>query len=201
MVPKNAHIHTNNPDVSKSPGSGPPDSRSGTAKRPVFVIQKHESKKLHYDFHLEIGGVLKSWVVFKGFYPRPDEKRLAIPTDDHPVEYAGFEGVIPRHRYGSGTVMVWDTGTYENLMIKDGRPLPIHKCYKNGQIEVYLHGKKVTGRYILIRSERTEMEQNWLLIRVNGGEIAASSHTGAEDTSVLTGRTMNQIRQDDPESG
>lgn len=197
MVPQKAHTHLKNLYLSYPSDSGPATSGPAGTGKPVFVIQKHESKKLHYDFHLEIDGVLKSWAIPKEFFSYSDDKNLAIPTDDHPVEYAGFEGVIPKHRYGSGTVMVWDTGTYENLMIKDGNPLPIQVCYKNGQIEVYLHGNKVSGRYILIRNERHETEPTWLLIRKDGGEPGTGTHAHTEDTSILTGRTMSQIKQDE----
>lgn len=194
MVIQHTHTPLENRGLDESNIRGP---ESVAAELPLFVIQKHESKKLHYDFHLEIDGVLKSWAIPKALFPRSDEKQLAIPTDDHPVEYAAFEGVIPKRQYGSGTVMAWDRGPYENLMIKDGHPIPIQACYRNGQIEVFLHGNKISGRYILIRSERNEAEQNWLLIRKDDGASVADAPAHKEDTSILTGRTMSQIRQEE----
>jgi bifunctional non-homologous end joining protein LigD len=113
--------------------------RAGRAR--IFVVQKHDASRLHYDFRLEINGVLVSWVVPKGPSMNPAEKRLAIRTEDHPLEYADFEGLIPEGQYGAGTVMVWDKGTYEP---EDG--IPPDEQLARGKIDVALHGKKLRGR-------------------------------------------------------
>src|SRR5579863_1464531 len=138
---------------------------SKKSKKPIFVIQKHNASHLHYDFRLEIDGVLVSWAVPKGPSTDPSTKHLAVQTEDHPMDYATFEGMIPEGHYGAGSVIVWDTGTYENIKEKDGKLVPIEKCYKNGRIEIFLHGKKLQGGYALIKAENLK-EGEWLLIKM-----------------------------------
>ena len=117
-----------------------------SSDRPVFVIQKHDASNLHYDFRLEVDGVLKSWAVPKGPSTDPSEKRLAMPTEDHPLEYADFEGVIPEGEYGAGPVLVWDTGNYRNLrQEKDDGAASMEQAYADGKLEVYLEGQKLQG--------------------------------------------------------
>lgn len=134
-------------------------------KPSIFVIQKHDASHLHYDFRLEIGDVLVSWAVPKGIPQEIGEKRLAVPTEDHPIEYAKFEGTIPEGEYGAGTVEIWDHGTFENIKHKDGKIVPIKTCLKNGQIEIILNGKKATGPYALIKTTLGGKEQ-WLLLKM-----------------------------------
>lgn len=157
----------------------------------VFVIQKHDAKTLHYDLRLEVAGVLKSWAVPKGPPADPAEKRLAIPTGDHPLEYAGFEGVIPAGEYGAGTVMVWDTGTYENIRAgKDG--VSMEESLREGKLEVRLAGSRLKGDYALIRTGRREPAR-WLFFRMHGAGESGAHPAGEEDRSVLTGRSMDEI--------
>ncbi len=164
---------------------------------PIFVIQKHQARHLHYDVRLEIDGVLKSWAVPKGPSTNPTIKRLAIPTEDHPLEYATFEGVIPEGQYGAGTVMVWDIGTYENIKYSKGKPISMLDCYLNGHIEVFLHGKKLTGAYTLIHLEKSTYKQGgWLLIKMRDDYASTSNILTSKPRSVLTGRTMTQIRKE-----
>lgn len=143
-------------DLKKSPEPAATKVSKGKPKKTksknIFVIQKHDASHLHYDFRLEIDGVLKSWAVPKGPSTDPHEKRLAVETEDHPMEYATFEGVIPEGEYGAGPVIVWDNGTFDNIKEKDGKIIPLSQCYKNGQIEVNLHGKKLQGGYALIHT-------------------------------------------------
>lgn len=132
-----------------------PEPRSGkrrkSDKRPIFVVQEHDAFSLHYDFRLEVDGVLKSWAVPKGPSTDPREKRLATPTEDQPLDYAEFEGVIPEGEYGAGTVLVWDTGPYENISEKDGKSVQAEAALEKGHLSVRLFGKKLQGGYTLVR--------------------------------------------------
>lgn len=181
-----------------------PEPKSGKSKSsgddPIFVIQKHDASNLHYDFRLEIDGTLKSWAIPKGPSTDPSDKRLAIPTEDHPMEYADFEGVIPEGQYGAGTVMVWDNGTYENIKEKDGELVPMKKCYKSGQIEVKLNGEKISGGYALVLTGSDKMDDNWLLIKMDDKEADARRNpVSTKKKSAKTGRTLKEIEEDESE--
>jgi len=158
------------------------------AKVPIFVIQKHDASHEHYDLRIEIDGVLKSWAVPKGPSFDPKIKRLAVPTDDHPMEYADFEGVIPKGNYGAGTVMVWDMGTYENLKLDS-----MDDCYNHGRIEILLKGKKLKGTFALVRT-LLHNSKDWLLIKLRDEYASAEKNpVSTQKKSALTGRTMAQI--------
>jgi len=118
----------------------------------IFVVQEHHARRLHYDLRLESGGVLKSWAVPKGIPEKPDQKRLAVKTEDHPLEYANFEGTIPEGQYGAGTVKIWDKGSYEP------------KVWDENMIEFTLNGQKLKGRYALVRLKKAG-ENSWLMIK------------------------------------
>lgn len=166
------------------------------SEHPVFVVQKHDASRLHYDFRLEIAGVLKSWAIPKGPTMDPDEKRLAVPVEDHPLDYAGFEGVIPQGEYGGGTVMIWDRGTFRNLRSgKDGEGVSLEESYKQGKIEVELRGRKLRGGFVLVRVELGgDSEENWLLMKMHDDAADANRHpTQNENRSVESGRTMEEI--------
>jgi len=161
-----------------------------------FVIQKHDATRLHYDFRLELDGVLKSWAVTKGPSLNPLDKRLAVHVEDHPLEYGGFEGTIPKGEYGGGTVIVWDRGTW--TPIGDA-----HKGYAKGHLEFELHGEKLGGHWHLVRmhGKPGEKRENWLLIK---GEDDAARPSGAPDIlverpeSVKTGRQLADVAGEDP---
>lgn len=161
----------------------------------LFVIQKHEASSLHYDLRLLVDGVLKSWAVPKGPSNNPEEKRLAIPTEDHPIEYADFEGTIPEDQYGGGTVMVWDTGTYENdKKDQQGNEIPMKDQLEKGHCTFILNGKKLKGGYTLIRFGKGKNEK-WFLKKVDDKEGEKSKDSvETKDRSVLTGRTMEEIK-------
>lgn len=170
---------------------------NGTLKKPIFVIQEHGARAHHYDFRIEIDGVLKSWAVPKGPSTNPRDKRLAVPTEDHSMEYATFEGVIPQGHYGAGPVIVWDTGTYNNIKKDDGTLVPLSTCFKRGTIEIFLQGKKLKGGYALIRIGKKD-DNRWLLIKMRDEYADARRRpTRTQKTSVLSGKTLKEIERDE----
>jgi DNA ligase D-like protein (predicted 3'-phosphoesterase) len=166
-----------------------------TPKERRFVIQKHDASRLHYDFRLEVDGELKSWAVPKGPSLDPREKRLAVRTEDHPLDYAEFEGVIPDGEYGAGTVLVWDIGTYWSLKEKQGKPVSMAEALEKGQATVWLEGKKLKGGYGLTRF-RKKGDENWLLVKMND-EHADTRRKPliTQPQSAITGRTIEEIRE------
>lgn len=171
-------------DLAKTPEPGAEEKISGGYS---FVIQKHDARHLHYDFRLEVGGVLKSWAVPKGPPFSNDDKRLAMMVEDHPYDYKDFEGVIPKGNYGAGTVMVWDQGTYRWLDENAGYA----KKLKEGKLTVILRGKKLKGEFALVRLKRANERNAWLLIK-SKKEPDIKPKKGF-DKSVLTGRTTEEI--------
>ena len=151
-----------------------------------FVIQKHAARRLHYDFRLEMEGVLKSWALPKGLPWKRGEKHLAVEVEDHPIEYEDFEGVIPEGQYGGGTVMVWDRGTY---YVYGEEPL---KSLREGKLHLVLDGEKAKGEWTLVRIRGRDNEKNQWLILKTGGDAKPISKK-LEDQSAKTGRTMQQI--------
>ena len=141
----------------------PAGETSSPSEKPRFVIQKHDASNLHYDLRLEVDGVLKSWAVPKGPSTDPREKRLAIATEDHPLDYADFEGVIPEDEYGAGTVLVWDHGTYENITEAEDGLHPMSEALSDGHASVRLSGEKIRGGYALQRID--DDADQWLLIK------------------------------------
>jgi DNA ligase D-like protein (predicted 3'-phosphoesterase) len=182
-----------------------PEPKGGSGrtsgKRPIFVIQEHDASTLHYDFRLEIDGALKSWAVPKGPSTDPREKRLAAPTEDHPLDYADFEGVIPEGEYGAGTVLVWDTGGYENISEKDGEPINAAAALEKGHLSVRLFGKKLKGGYTLVRMG-DDADADWLLIKMRDDDADARRNpVSTEPESVLSGRTIEEIGEEAKDDG
>ena len=160
-----------------------------------YVIQKHQASQLHYDFRLEWNGVLLSWAVPKGPSPDPAVKRLAMRVEDHPLEYAGFEGVIPEGQYGAGTVMVWDTGTW----VPDEPD--VEAALSRGDLKFTLRGKKLAGSWVLVRSRsgypRSAGRSSWLLIKHRDEFASKRDVEAAMPRSVLSSRTLTEIARDE----
>ena len=178
-----------------------PSGSSGrkSSEQPQFVIQKHDASSLHYDFRIEADGVLKSWAVPKGPSTDPAEKRLAVPTEDHPLEYADFEGVIPEDEYGGGTVLIWDRGSYENITEKDDEIQPIEKAIEAGHVLIELDGKKLKGGYALHRTGSGD-NARWLMIKMDDEHADARRNpVSTEPKSVKSDRTMKQIADEEGE--
>jgi bifunctional non-homologous end joining protein LigD len=150
-----------------------------------FVIQKHDATRLHYDFRLEMDGVLKSWAVPKGLPWKQGDKHLAVEVEDHPVEYATFEGIIPKGQYGGGTVMLWDQGKY---YVYGEKPL---ESLGKGRLHLVLDGKKAKGEWALIRIRGDGEKNQWLLLKAT--ESIKPLSNKLDDQSVKTGRSMKQI--------
>jgi DNA ligase D-like protein (predicted 3'-phosphoesterase) len=175
--------------TSEPRGEMPEDDRSADER--IFVVQKHAARNLHYDFRLEVDGVLKSWAVPKGPSMDPKQKHLAIAVEDHPLDYASFEGRVPAGQYGAGTVIVWDTGTYRNLTELDGQIVPVSRALENGHISVWLDGKKLKGGFSLTRTSR-----GWIMVKMRDEEANSSTDIlKAEPASVLSGRTIEEMEK------
>jgi DNA ligase D-like protein (predicted 3'-phosphoesterase) len=164
--------------------------------RPRFVIQQHDATTMHYDFRLEVGGVLKSWAVPKGPSTDPRDKRLAMPTEDHPLEYADFEGVIPEEHYGAGPVIVWDRGTYRNVTEQDGEPEDPEEALERGHFVFELEGEKLRGGYALQRVGGGK-RQRWLLIKTDDEHAdRRRKPVNTQRESVISGKTIEEIAEE-----
>ncbi|WP_316783329.1 DNA ligase D [Pedobacter frigiditerrae] len=173
-----------------------PEGGKGTGKELRFVIQKHAASHLHYDFRLEMGGVLKSWAVPKGPSTDPKVKRLAMMVEDHPYDYRTFEGIIPQGEYGGGTVIVWDEGTYTTIEEIDG--IAAQEKYllselKKGSVKMVLHGKKLKGEFALVKTHGMA-ENSWLLIK-HKDKYASEEDITKKDKSVISKKTLEQVEK------
>jgi len=179
-------------DFSKT--SEPKAGRSKSKTKLMFVIQKHDASRLHYDFRLEMDGVLKSWAVPKGPSTDPKNKRLAMMVEDHPFDYRNFEGIIPEGEYGGGTVIVWDEGTYEPIETIKGKAAQekhLLKQLSEGSLKIKLHGEKLKGEFALVKTKGMG-ENGWLLIK-HKDDFASSKDITKLDQSVLSGKTIDEM--------
>jgi bifunctional non-homologous end joining protein LigD len=184
-------------DVTPEP-SGTQDRKTKKAPSLIYVIQKHRASQLHYDFRLEWNGVLLSWAVPKGPSLAPSVKRLAMHVEDHPVDYATFEGVIPAGEYGGGTVMVWDQGTWEP------EQEDVDAALQTGDLKFTLHGKKLKGSWVLVRtrgygggsSAASSGRSSWLLIKHRDAHTSTEDITESQPSSVVSRRLLADIARD-----
>lgn len=180
-------------DFAKTQEPAGASQRSRSRRALAFVIQKHAASHLHFDFRLELDGVMKSWAVPKGPSYDPTVRRLAMEVEDHPIEYNSFEGTIPEGEYGGGTVMLWDRGTYD---AEDGGGVEsLRDGYDRGDLKVTLHGTRMRGGWVLVRMRRDRASRNqWLLIKHRDEYASAKLDVvGKAVTSVKSDRTMDQI--------
>jgi len=176
----------------------PRAGKSPDNKQLSFVVQKHDASRLHYDFRLEMGGVLKSWAVPKGPSTDPQTKRLAMQVEDHPMDYRLFEGIIPKGEYGGGTVIVWDEGTYEPIeelksKTKKAQEKHLLEQLRKGSLKIRLHGQKLQGEFALVKTSGMG-ENGWLLIK-HKDEFARKADVTKKDKSVLSGKTIAAVER------
>jgi bifunctional non-homologous end joining protein LigD len=179
-----------------------PPPRKIEGKGPLaFVVQKHRARQLHYDFRLELDGVLKSWSVPKGPSLDPTARHLAVMVEDHPLDYAAFEGVIPRGEYGAGEVIVWDRGTYSpdeggELFFDDrtAAQKKMRRGIEEGKLSITLRGKKLKGSWALVKMQKRQ--NDWLLIKHRDEYARSGGDILKEEKSALSGRTIEEIREE-----
>jgi DNA ligase D-like protein (predicted 3'-phosphoesterase) len=191
--------------------SGARRKSGATARRkhPRFSIQKHSATSLHYDLRLEVDGVLASWAVPKGPSLDPRDKRLAMRTEDHPLDYLEWEGVIPKGEYGAGPMIVWDRGVFQNISeTRAGRPIELREAIDKGDVKLLMLGEKIKGAYALVRTgpppERvapggapSPQREKWLLIKKRDeGADARRRPTSSQPESVLSGRTIEDLLEE-----
>lgn len=166
-----------------------PRKTRSTSRDPRFVIQRHRARALHYDFRLEIDGVLVSWAVPKGVTLDPRARHLAVHVEDHPLDYADFEGAIPEGEYGGGDVIVWDRGTWELHGADDARA-----AVEAGEIHVDLHGEKLRGRVVLVRTgDASEKREQWLVLHKRDDDAVDGWDPEDHPLSVISGLDNDQV--------
>lgn len=177
-------------------------SKFGEDDNTIFVVQEHRARSHHFDFRIEVDGVLKSWAVPKGPSTDPSDRRLARAVEDHPLDYADFEGTIPEGQYGAGTVIVWDAGPYRSIKEDDdGETVPVERQLEAGQVEIWLEGRKIRGGYALVHAEVGGDDRNWLLVKMDDDQADARRNpVSTEPESVLTGRSIEDVTEDEREA-
>ena len=203
-----AETYNDKRDFRKTPE---PKGDSKKSKNSRFVIQKHDAQQLHYDFRLEIDGALVSWAVPKGLSTAANEKRLAIRTENHPLDYADFEGTIPEDEYGGGTVMVWDKGEYEPVghddddkdkdNDNDEPETSMTEALEDGALKFALYGEKIKGGYAMARtSDKGDDDEQWVIFKLDDEHAdARRKPTSTEPKSVKTDRTLEEIEEEEEE--
>ncbi|HEY7121867.1 MAG TPA: DNA polymerase ligase N-terminal domain-containing protein [Solirubrobacterales bacterium] len=192
-------------DFSKTKEPSGNGKRKGKARRkhPRFAFQKHSATSEHYDLRLEVDGVLASWAVPKGPSLDPRDKRLAMRTEDHPLQYLEWEGVIPEGEYGAGPMIVWDRGVFQNISeTRRGEPMELADAIAKGDVKLFMLGEKIKGAYALVRTGPPSDREKWLLIKKRDeGADARRRPTSSQPESVLSGRTIEQVLDEEAEPG
>lgn len=182
--------YRNKRDFSRTPE---PEGNQTEGGGNLYVVQKHDSSNLHYDLRLEVRDALKSWAIPLGPSLDPSEKRLAMATEDHPVEYAEFEGEIPQGEYGAGKVIVWDKGTYTNNSTNEGEKISMTQAYENGEITFELTGKKLKGEFALVKMKGRKNQ--WLLIKIKDKYADARKNPiSSKPESVISGKKLKEVQ-------
>jgi DNA ligase D-like protein (predicted 3'-phosphoesterase) len=198
-MPRSLDEYERKRDFSKTAeprGRRKPKGKAKARRRhPRFSIQKHSARSLHYDLRLEVDGVLASWAVPKGPSLDPRDKRLAMRTEDHPLEYLEWEGVIPKGEYGAGPMIVWDRGVFQNISeTRSGQPMELSEAIEKGDVKIFMLGEKIKGAYALVRTRPAGEREQWLLIKKRGeGADARRKPTSSQPQSVLSGRTIEDL--------
>jgi DNA ligase D-like protein (predicted 3'-phosphoesterase) len=204
-MPRSLGEYERKRDFSKTKEPSARGKRRAKARRrhPRFSIQKHSATSEHYDLRLEVDGVLASWAVPKGPSLDPRDKRLAMRTEDHPLEYLEWEGVIPEGEYGAGPMIVWDRGVFQNISeTRSGQPMDLSQAIEKGDLKVFMLGEKIKGAYALVRTGPAGDREKWLLIKKRDeGADARRKPTSSQPQSVLSGRTIEQVLAEEAEPG
>jgi DNA ligase D-like protein (predicted 3'-phosphoesterase) len=204
-MPRSLGEYERKRDFSKTKEPSARRKRRAKARRrhPRFSIQKHSATSEHYDLRLEVDGVLASWAVPKGPSLDPRDKRLAMRTEDHPLEYLEWEGVIPEGEYGAGPMIVWDRGVFQNISeTRSGQPMDLSQAIEKGDLKVFMLGEKIKGAYALVRTGPAGDREKWLLIKKRDeGADARRKPTSSQPQSVLSGRTIEQVLAQEAEPG
>jgi DNA ligase D-like protein (predicted 3'-phosphoesterase) len=188
---KNLDRYRGKRDFAKTPE--PRGGRRRGSREPRFVVQEHDATTRHWDFRLQVGDVLVSWAIPKGPSLNPSEKRMAMRTEDHPLDYADFEGTIPEGQYGAGPVIVWDRGTYQNQSERRGESIPIEDAIRGGHASVWLEGEKLAGGFALTRVAKGKRER-WLLVKKADEKADRRRNpVRTQRHSVLSGRTVDEV--------
>jgi DNA ligase D-like protein (predicted 3'-phosphoesterase) len=204
-MPRSLGEYERKRDFSKTKEPSARGKRRAKARRrhPRFSIQKHSATSEHYDLRLEVDGVLASWAVPKGPSLDPRDKRLAMRTEDHPLEYLEWEGVIPEGEYGAGPMIVWDRGVFQNISeTRSGQPMDLSQAIEKGDLKLFMLGEKIKGAYALVRTGPAGDREKWLLIKKRDeGADARRKPTSSQPQSVLSGRTIEQVLAEEAEPG
>ena len=202
-MPRSLGEYERKRDFSKTKEPSARGKRRAKARRrhPRFSIQKHSATSEHYDLRLEVDGVLASWAVPKGPSLDPRDKRLAMRTEDHPLEYLEWEGVIPEGEYGAGPMIVWDRGVFQNISeTRSGQPMDLSLAIEEGDVKFFMLGEKIKGAYALVRTGPAGAREKWLLIKKRDeGADARRKPTSSQPQSVLSGRTIEQVLAEEAE--